>query len=73
MKLFKDICNVSVNKCAILITKTNSLQSYDATTHFESTVKDVIAMYKKITGKVSIILKFNALKIQQPSMKPACK
>uniref|UniRef100_A0A7C9DLM2 Guanosine nucleotide diphosphate dissociation inhibitor n=1 Tax=Opuntia streptacantha TaxID=393608 RepID=A0A7C9DLM2_OPUST len=25
--------------------------SYDATTHFESTVKDVIAMYKKITGK----------------------
>ncbi|XP_059647993.1 guanosine nucleotide diphosphate dissociation inhibitor At5g09550 [Cornus florida] len=26
--------------------------SYDATTHFESTVKDVIAMYSKITGKV---------------------
>ncbi|KAJ8447454.1 hypothetical protein Cgig2_019448 [Carnegiea gigantea] len=25
--------------------------SYDATTHFESTVKDVIAMYKNITGK----------------------
>ncbi|KAA8536406.1 hypothetical protein F0562_028884 [Nyssa sinensis] len=25
--------------------------SYDATTHFESTVKDVIAMYNKITGK----------------------
>ncbi|CAA6653437.1 unnamed protein product [Spirodela intermedia] len=26
--------------------------SYDATTHFESTVKDVISMYCKITGKV---------------------
>ncbi|KAA8546713.1 hypothetical protein F0562_003150 [Nyssa sinensis] len=25
--------------------------SYDATTHFESTVKDVIAMYSQITGK----------------------
>lgn len=31
------------------------LQSYDATTHFESTVADVVAMYGKITGKV----KFN--------------
>lgn len=31
------------------------LQSYDATTHFESTVADVVAMYSKITGKV----KFN--------------
>lgn len=28
------------------------LQSYDATTHFESTVQDVISMYSKITGKV---------------------
>ncbi|CAI9765404.1 unnamed protein product [Fraxinus pennsylvanica] len=26
--------------------------SYDATTHFESTVTDVLAMYTKITGKV---------------------
>ncbi|XP_048336087.1 guanosine nucleotide diphosphate dissociation inhibitor At5g09550 isoform X2 [Ziziphus jujuba] len=26
--------------------------SYDATTHFESTVEDVLAMYTKITGKV---------------------
>ncbi|KAF3439209.1 hypothetical protein FNV43_RR17484 [Rhamnella rubrinervis] len=26
--------------------------SYDATTHFETTVEDVIAMYSKITGKV---------------------
>eukprot|EP00268_Persea_americana_P043415 TRINITY_DN4364_c0_g2_i1.p1 TRINITY_DN4364_c0_g2~~TRINITY_DN4364_c0_g2_i1.p1 ORF type:complete len:143 (+),score=36.56 TRINITY_DN4364_c0_g2_i1:3-431(+) len=25
--------------------------SYDATTHFESTVQDVISMYSKITGK----------------------
>lgn len=31
----------------------NFLQSYDATTHFESTVKDVLAMYTKITGKVT--------------------
>lgn len=29
------------------------LQSYDGTTHFESTVTDVIAMYSKITGKVN--------------------
>ncbi|KZV22743.1 guanosine nucleotide diphosphate dissociation inhibitor [Dorcoceras hygrometricum] len=27
-------------------------KSYDATTHFESTVTDVLAMYTKITGKV---------------------
>lgn len=31
----------------------NHLQSYDATTHFESTVKNVIAMYSKITGEVN--------------------
>lgn len=28
------------------------LQSYDPTTHFETTVKDVLAMYTRITGKV---------------------
>ena len=28
------------------------LQSYDATTHFESTVMDVLNMYTMITGKV---------------------
>ena len=28
------------------------LQSYDATTHFESTVLDVLNMYTMITGKV---------------------
>lgn len=27
-------------------------QSYDATTHFESTVVDVLNMYSMITGKV---------------------
>lgn len=27
-------------------------QSYDATTHFESTVMDVLNMYTMITGKV---------------------
>lgn len=30
----------------------NLAQSYDATTHFESTVQDVLEMYTKITGKV---------------------
>ncbi|BBH09215.1 GDP dissociation inhibitor family protein / Rab GTPase activator family protein [Prunus dulcis] len=30
---------------------TIKLTSYDATTHFESTVQDVLAMYTKITGK----------------------
>lgn len=30
------------------------LQSYDATTHFESTVLDVLNMYTLITGKVNI-------------------
>lgn len=34
-------------------------QSYDATTHFESTVEDVLNMYTLITGKVwKKILKF---------------
>lgn len=31
------------------------LQSYDATSHFESTVDDVIQLYSKITGKVSYL------------------
>jgi len=26
-------------------------KGYDATTHFETTVEDVLAMYKRITGK----------------------
>ena len=30
-------------------------QSYDATTHFESTVDDVIQLYSKITGKVTFL------------------
>ena len=33
-----------------------SLQSYDATTHFETTVTDVLSMYTAITGKVSFIV-----------------
>ncbi|KAF1862000.1 hypothetical protein Lal_00026508 [Lupinus albus] len=32
-------------------TESNILISYDATTHFETTVQDVIEMYSKITGK----------------------
>lgn len=31
------------------------LQSYDATTHFESTVGDVLNMYTLITGKVTFL------------------
>jgi len=31
------------------------LQSYDATTHFETTVTDVLNMYTMITGKVTFI------------------
>ena len=34
-----------------------ALQSYDPSTHFESTVEDVLAMYTKITGKVSVTVK----------------
>jgi Rab GDP dissociation inhibitor len=28
------------------------LQGYDATSHFETTVEDVLEMYTRITGKV---------------------
>lgn len=38
-----------------------SLQSYDATTHFETTVTDVLSMYTAITGKVSFIVIFRHL------------
>ena len=34
------------------------LQSYDATTHFETTVTDVLSMYTAITGKVSFIITY---------------
>lgn len=37
---------------SILYLHNPSLQSYDATTHFESTVDDVLNMYSLITGKV---------------------
>ena len=36
-------------------------QSYDPTTHFETTVKDVLEMYTKITGKVRRHGKFQEL------------
>lgn len=42
---FEPINNPNEDNCFIST-------SYDATTHFESTVKDVIDMYSKITGKV---------------------
>ena len=32
-------------------TPRNISTGYDATTHFETTVRDVIDMYKRITGK----------------------
>lgn len=38
------------------------LQSYDATTHFETTMIDVLAMYTKITGKVCFFHTFNLYK-----------
>lgn len=40
----------------VLISTPSFLQSYDATTHFETTVKDVLSLYNKITGKVNISL-----------------
>lgn len=44
----------------------SSSQSYDATTHFESTVKDVISMYCKITGKVIPVPSFEKLSFIVP-------
>ncbi|RWW60335.1 hypothetical protein BHE74_00032681 [Ensete ventricosum] len=38
-------------ECKGLRVKYIPWKSYDATTHFESTVQDVISMYRKITGK----------------------
>lgn len=35
-------------------------QSYDPTTHFETTVQDVLSMYTKITGKVSSELDYSS-------------
>ncbi|KAK3444353.1 hypothetical protein EUGRSUZ_A00407 [Eucalyptus grandis] len=42
---YEPVNESSVDNCFIS-------SSYDATTHFESTVKDVLNMYTKITGKV---------------------
>jgi Rab GDP dissociation inhibitor len=39
-----------------------SMQSYDATTHFETTVTDVLNMYTMITGKVTYNSSFFSLK-----------
>jgi len=49
-----------INICAICWSVDNTIfktfwQSYDATTHFESTVDDVLNMYTLITGKVSVM------------------
>ncbi|RRT83025.1 hypothetical protein BHE74_00008497 [Ensete ventricosum] len=35
----------------LVVTVSDDEFYYDPTTHFESTVQDVISMYKKITGK----------------------
>lgn len=43
-----------------------NLQSYDATTHFESTVTDVLNMYAMITGKVRIALSFVDFLLKSP-------
>ena len=40
------------NWCKLEQVWSSCLQSYDATTHFESTVLDVLNMYTMITGKV---------------------
>ena len=32
--------------------KSTQVQGYDATSHFETTVEDVLEMYTRITGKV---------------------
>lgn len=40
------------------------MQSYDATTHFETTVKDVVQLYSKMTGKVRIFLVNIQLKLR---------
>lgn len=37
------------------------MQSYDGTTHFESTVTDVLNMYTMITGKVTLETLFTDL------------
>ena len=41
------ICNLCMGVLVVL-------QSYDPTTHFETTVQDVLAMYTRITGKVCV-------------------
>lgn len=43
------ICNLCMELLVVL-------QSYDPTTHFETTVQDVLAMYTRITGKVCVTM-----------------
>lgn len=45
--------SISIQEFLCVFLNANDFQSYDATTHFESTVKDVISMYSQITGKVN--------------------
>ncbi|RWV98620.1 hypothetical protein GW17_00038516, partial [Ensete ventricosum] len=42
--------------------------SYDATTHFESTLMDVLSMYTMITGKVNDLEMFSQFYISQHSV-----
>lgn len=43
-------------------------EGYDATTHFESTVDDVLQMYTKITGKVVLNARSSCLTPALPSL-----
>jgi Rab GDP dissociation inhibitor len=52
--LYENTVLVSYCRCSWQFFFLPSLQSYDATTHFETTVTDVLNMYTLITGKVSL-------------------
>ncbi|KAF6135325.1 hypothetical protein GIB67_027199 [Kingdonia uniflora] len=45
------MADLKLNHNYILHLEQLSISSYEATTHFESTVQDVLTMYRKITGK----------------------
>lgn len=48
-------CMIAYQKYTCMFTRFLYVQqSYDATTHFESTVMDVLNMYTMITGKVKV-------------------
>jgi hypothetical protein len=47
-------CNRALHSCALLCVRSDGCyisKGYDATTHFETTVDDVLDMYKRITGR----------------------